>query len=159
MWIFQRYLRNAPSLFTICQKNNCYRSTTLLFGLGRHIFLSMSSGVQDPDSTCSPGTTSLSISQNICDPQIRRTKTRMTQCTIWINSFPSQLYTLCHVSWITFNYNRSQLGMVSPHFTANCSASVHILVYHLVQKFSVINDSIESPRQSSNTARIFVIYL
>ena len=30
-------LRKAPSLFTICQKNNCYRSTTLLFGLGRTI--------------------------------------------------------------------------------------------------------------------------
>ena len=27
----------APSLFTIFQKNNCYRSTTLLFGLGQTI--------------------------------------------------------------------------------------------------------------------------
>ena len=30
-------LRKAPSLFTIFQKNNCYRSTTLLFGLGQTI--------------------------------------------------------------------------------------------------------------------------
>ena len=37
MWIFKRYLRKAPSLFTIFQKNNCYRSTTLLFGLGQTI--------------------------------------------------------------------------------------------------------------------------
>ena len=27
----------GPSLFTICQKNNCYRSTILLFGLARTI--------------------------------------------------------------------------------------------------------------------------
>ena len=32
--IFNFYLEKAISLFTICQKNNCYRSTTLLFGLG-----------------------------------------------------------------------------------------------------------------------------
>ena len=29
----------APSLFTICQKNNCYRSTTSLFGLGQTIVI------------------------------------------------------------------------------------------------------------------------
>ena len=31
--------RKAPSLFTVVQKNNCYRSTTLLFGLGWTIII------------------------------------------------------------------------------------------------------------------------
>ena len=33
MWIKHK----ASSLFTICQRNNCYRSTTLIFGLGQTI--------------------------------------------------------------------------------------------------------------------------
>ena len=32
--MFKRYLEKALPLFRICQKFNCYRSTTLLFGLG-----------------------------------------------------------------------------------------------------------------------------
>ena len=35
MWIFSRFLQKAPSLFTVCQKNNCYRNTTLPSGLGQ----------------------------------------------------------------------------------------------------------------------------
>ena len=32
--MFKHYLEKALLPFTICQKFNCYRSTTLLFGLG-----------------------------------------------------------------------------------------------------------------------------
>ena len=35
--ILTLYLQKAPLLFTIFQKNNRYRSTTLLFGLGQTI--------------------------------------------------------------------------------------------------------------------------
>ena len=54
MWIFYRYLRKAPSLFTIFQKNNCYRSTTLLFGLGQTIKAAADgySATQEQSTSC-----------------------------------------------------------------------------------------------------------
>ena len=41
----------STSLFTIFQKNNCYRSTTLLFGLGQTIMLTVSQWANDSNTS------------------------------------------------------------------------------------------------------------